>query len=51
MSKVLDLACGSGEITLMLESLGVKDITAMDPYTVEAFKKRTKKECQPISFE
>lgn len=45
MSKVLDLACGSGEITLMLESLGVKEITAMDPYTVEAFKKRTKREC------
>lgn len=32
--KVLDLACGSGEITLILKSLGVKNIVAMDPYTM-----------------
>ncbi|CAK77756.1 unnamed protein product (macronuclear) [Paramecium tetraurelia] len=49
--KVLDLACGSGEITLILKSLGVKNIVAIDPYTMEAFKKRTGEECLPISFE
>lgn len=48
---MLDLACGSGEITLMLQSLGVKNIVAIDPYTMLAFKKRTGQECLPISFE
>ncbi|CAD8070232.1 unnamed protein product [Paramecium sonneborni] len=51
LTKVLDLACGSGEITLMLQSLGVKNIVAIDPYTMLAFKKRTGQECLPISFE
>ncbi len=33
LKKVLDLACGSGEITLMLQELGVQKIDATDPYT------------------
>jgi SAM-dependent methyltransferase len=39
--RVLDLACGSGEITLMLRQLGFKAINGIDPYTSEAFEKRT----------
>jgi len=50
-SKVLDLACGSGEVTLILKDLGVKDITGADPYTVTAYERRTGNTCRPISFE
>lgn len=38
--RVLDLACGSGEITMMLSKLGFKTIVAVDPFTGEAFEKR-----------
>jgi hypothetical protein len=39
---VLDLACGSGEVTLALIGAGVKpaDIDACDPYTMEAIRNR-----------
>lgn len=50
-TRVLDLACGSGEVTLILRELGVKEIEGMDPYTCEAFEKRTKLKCKSISFE
>jgi 2-polyprenyl-3-methyl-5-hydroxy-6-metoxy-1,4-benzoquinol methylase len=33
LSKVLDLACGSGEITSMLMELGYQNVDACDPYT------------------
>lgn len=39
--RVLDLACGSGEITLMLRQLGFKTVNGVDPYTSEAYEKRT----------
>lgn len=51
LTNILDLACGSGEITLILKNLNIKNIIAMDPYTGEAFKKRVGTECLPISFE
>ena len=50
-SRVLDLACGSGEVTLALRDLGVTDITGVDPYTYAGFEKRTGLPCLPISFE
>ena len=31
--KILDLACGSGEITLVLQQIGYKNIEGVDPYT------------------
>jgi SAM-dependent methyltransferase len=44
-AAVLDLACGSGEVTLALlhPKLGVTPtrVTACDPYTAEAFARRT----------
>jgi SAM-dependent methyltransferase len=44
-ASVLDLACGSGEVTLALlglnTGLSAKQITASDPYTGAAFAKRT----------
>lgn len=45
-ASVLDLACGSGEVTIALldGKLGVQkdQITACDPYTADAFAERTK---------
>jgi len=39
--KVLDLACGSGEAAVAFQKCGVNDIIGCDPYTYEAFEKRT----------
>jgi len=38
--RVLDLACGSGEITLILRQLNFQSINGIDPYTSEAYEKR-----------
>jgi len=38
--RILDLACGSGEITLILRQLGFQYINGIDPYTSEAYEKR-----------
>lgn len=51
---MLDLACGSGEVTLALQEMIGADklvITATDPYTHIAFKERTGKDCETTSFE
>ena len=39
--RILDLACGSGEITLILRQLGFQSINGIDPYTSAAYEKRT----------
>jgi len=39
--RILDLACGSGEITLILRQLGFQYINGIDPYTDAAYEKRT----------
>jgi len=50
--NVLDLACGSGEISLMLQDLDDKSVVqGMDPYTWEAYEKRVGKPCERHSFE
>lgn len=48
MNKVLDLACGSGEITSHIKA---DNITGIDPYTQEAYFKSTGKTALPYSFE
>jgi 2-polyprenyl-3-methyl-5-hydroxy-6-metoxy-1,4-benzoquinol methylase len=50
-SQVLDLSCGSGEVSLVLKELGYADTQASDPYTQEAYTARLGKSCQPWSFE
>lgn len=40
-SHVLDLACGSGEITLALRALGAGRIDGIDPFTYQAYQQRT----------
>lgn len=51
LSRVLDLACGSGEVTLVLRSLGARTVEGIDPFTAEAYRERTKAEAERFSFE
>jgi hypothetical protein len=41
LSHVLDLAAGSGEVTLALRGLGVGRVEGIDPFTFEAYQART----------
>jgi SAM-dependent methyltransferase len=50
LSSVLDLACGSGEATLVLQELGAK-VSGIDPYTFEAFLERTGLHAEKFSFD
>jgi SAM-dependent methyltransferase len=50
LSSVLDLACGSGEVSsVILKHDGM--VTGIDPFTFEAFQKRTGLEAERFSFE
>ncbi len=51
LSHVLDLACGSGEVTLVLRELGARQIDGIDPYTGEAYLGRTSQQAETFSFE
>jgi SAM-dependent methyltransferase len=51
LSQVLDLACGSGEATLVLRSLGAGAITGIDPFTADAYRARTGAEAERLTFE
>jgi 2-polyprenyl-3-methyl-5-hydroxy-6-metoxy-1,4-benzoquinol methylase len=51
LSNVLDLAAGSGEITLALRDHGVKKITGIDPFTFEAYQERAGAPAERITFE
>jgi trans-aconitate methyltransferase len=51
LTHVLDLACGSGEATLALQSLGAGRIDGLDPYTGPAYQARTGQPAEPLSFE
>jgi SAM-dependent methyltransferase len=50
LSHVLDLACGSGEATLILRELGAQRIDGVDPYTGEAYVARTGQEAETLDF-
>ncbi len=50
-TKVLDLACGSGEVTCLLQSLGFFEIDGIDPYTYNAYLKRTGNQAEIYTFE
>jgi hypothetical protein len=51
LTHVLDLACGSGEITLALRELGGAVIDGIDPHTGEAYLARTGRRAETFSFE
>ena len=49
--RILDLAAGSGEATLALESIGFRDVTGADPFTGAAYEARVGRPAQSWSFE
>src|SRR3954469_3992081 len=51
LTRVLDLACGSGEATLALRGLGANAIEGVDPYTSAAYQARTGQPAETLSFE
>src|SRR5437763_911706 len=51
LTRVLDLACGSGEATLALRELGAGTIDGVDPYTGAAYQARTGQPAEELSFE
>ena len=48
--KVLDLACGSGEVTLALEEMGIININGIDPFTDKSYQERTERIAQRFTF-
>jgi len=48
--NVLDLACGSGEVTLALINCGIISVNGIDPYTENAYRTRTGKEAGKLTF-
>lgn len=50
-NPILDLACGSGEVTLTLTNLGYINIDGIDPYTYNAYRQRTGKTAETYTFE
>jgi hypothetical protein len=51
LSRVLDLAAGSGEATLALRELGATVIEACDPYLFAQYERRTGRPAERFSFE
>lgn len=51
LTRVLDLACGSGEVTLALRELGCQTVDGIDPHTGEAYVARTGQQAEAFSFE
>jgi hypothetical protein len=51
LDRVLDLACGSGEVTLALRELCCGTIDAIDPYTHQAYAERTGQVAERLTFE
>ncbi len=51
LSRVLDLACGSGEATLALREAGAAQVDGLDPYTAAAYALRIGRPAETLSFE
>ena len=50
LSHVLDLAAGSGEVTLAIRGLGAQRVEGVDPYTWAAYGTRTGQPAMRLSF-
>ncbi len=50
-THVLDLCCGSGEVSEVVLELGAKQVTGLDPFTGIAFKRRIGQEALSLSFQ
>ena len=51
LGRVLDLACGSGEATLVLRGMGAGRVDGIDPYTGTAYRERTGQVAEAFGFE
>lgn len=51
LTHVLDLAAGSGEVTLALREVGATSIDGIDPYTHAAYEQRTRTPATRETFE
>ena len=51
LTHVLDLAAGSGEVTLRLRELGATQIDVIDPFTFDAYRARTGADAERFTFE
>ena len=51
LSRVLDLTCGSGEVTLVMRSLGAGTVWGIDPFTADAYRERTGAGAERLTFE
>jgi hypothetical protein len=51
LSRVLDLAAGSGEATMALRDVGAGTIEACDPYLFAQYERRVGQPCERFSFE
>lgn len=47
--KILDLCCGTGQVTNFLKTKGFRQITGVDPYTNIEYQKRTN--CRAYNFD
>ncbi len=51
VSSVIDLACGSGEVTKFFQDINTPTIYGIDPYTGDAYKTRTGLNAERWTFE
>jgi hypothetical protein len=51
LDYMLDLACGSGEVTLAVQELGANNVDGVDPYTYDAYTERTGRAAERLTFE
>jgi SAM-dependent methyltransferase len=49
-ARVLDLCCGSGEVTLALRARGFENVVGSDPFTLEAYERRTGAKALRLDF-
>jgi SAM-dependent methyltransferase len=49
-ARILDLACGSGEVTCFFLECGHRQVTGADPFTAEAYRRRTGLDALPLDF-
>ncbi len=49
-SRVLDMSCGSGEITRALQNLGYENMLGCDPFTAKLYREKTGCACLEYTF-
>lgn len=51
LTRVLDLAAGSGEVSVLVRAMGAGAVDGIDPMTSEAYMARVGRPTEPFSFE